>query len=259
MFVIPIGASDLDDPPPFEVVNPDGAAPVLLVCDHASRVLPKVYGTLGLDPSMMWRHVAWDIGAADVTRRLSRAIGATAVLAGASRLLIDVNRRLDDPSMIPPESDGIEIPGNHGLDDAERRRRTDAWHRAYHAEIDRRLDRIAGRGVDPILLSVHSFTPVMDGDERPWHVGVLWSNGSGIAVQLIARLRRNSGLVVGDNEPYTALQPYGYTIHVHGEDRGLSYAAVEVRQDLIDTHHGAESWANILADAVTHVADFGAT
>ncbi len=99
----------------------------------------------------------------------------------------------------------------------------------------------------------------MDGYERPWHVGVLWSNGSGIAMPLIERLRHNTGLVVGDNEPYTALQPYGYTIHVHGEDRGLNYVAVEVRQDLIDTHHGAESWANILADAVRHVADFGAT
>ncbi len=259
MSVIPIGSGDPDDPPPFEVLNPDGTAPVLLVCDHASRVLPKAYGTLGLDPSLLWRHVAWDIGAADVTRRLSRAIGATAVLAGASRLLIDVNRRLDDPSMIPPQSDGIDIPGNHDLDDAERRWRTDAWHRAYHGEIDRRLDRIAGRGIDPILLSVHSFTPVMDGYERPWHVGVLWSNGSGIAVPLIARLRGANGLVVGDNQPYTALQPYGYTIHVHGEDRGLGYAAVEVRQDLVDTHHGAESWANILADAVRHVADFGAT
>ena len=258
MSVIPIdaaGARQQDDPPPFHLLNPNGKAPVLLVCDHASRVLPGAYCALGLDDSLLWRHIAWDIGAADVTRRLSAAIDATAVLAGASRLLIDVNRRPDDPGLIPAESDGIAIPGNRDLDAAERQRRADLWHRAYHGEIDRRLDLLRGWAADPVLLSVHSFTPVMDGYERPWHIGVLWNDNSRIAEPLIARLRANPGIVVGDNQPYTALEPYGYTIHMHGEDRGIRYAAVEIRQDLIDTHHGAEAWANILADAAEHIVE----
>ena len=242
-----------DDPAPFEVLNPEGKSPVLLVCDHASRAIPKMYGLLGLDEAMLWRHIAWDIGAADVTRRLSAAIDATAVLAGASRLLIDLNRRFEDPSLIPERSDGIDVPGNRSVDEVDRQRRINTWHRPYHDEIARQIAAKRRKGMVPGILSVHSFTPVMNEFERPWHVGVLWNKYSRIAEPLMDRLKANNSLVVGDNQPYTAEEPYGYTIHVHGQDNGLPFVAVEIRQDLIDTHHGAESWANLMADATNHM------
>ena len=246
-------AAPTTDPAPFETVNPAGGAPVLLVCDHASRALPGAYGHLGLDDSLMWRHIAWDIGAGDVTRRLAARLDAPAVLGGVSRLLIDCNRGFDTETLIPEVSDGVQIPGNRHVDEVERQRRIKAWHRPFHAEIERRIAAFRARGVTPAILAVHSFTPVMNQFERPWHVGVLWSAGARIALPLVAALRAHPSLVVGENQPYTADEPYSFTIHEHGRDNGLPYAAVEMRQDLVDTHHGAESWANILADAVRHL------
>lgn len=241
------------DPEPFETLNPAGATPILLVCDHASRALPAAYGHLGLDDALLWRHIAWDIGAADVTRRLAAALDAPAVLGGVSRLLIDCNRGFETDSLIPAASDGIAIPGNRDVDEVERQRRIKAWHRPFHAEIERRIAAFRARGVTPAILAVHSFTPVMNQFERPWHVGVLWSAGARIARPLVAALRAHPSLVVGENQPYTADEPYSFTIHEHGRDNGLPNAAVEMRQDLVDTRHGAESWANILADATRHM------
>lgn len=244
-----------DDPAPFVELNQDGKSPILLVCDHASRALPAAYGTLGLDESLLWRHIAWDIGAADVTRRLSAAIDAQAVLGGVSRLLIDLNRPLGIDQSIPEISDGVAIPGNKLIDEVERRRRERRWYAPYHDAVARRLKGFFDRGVVPALVAVHSFTPVMNGYERPWHVGVLWNEDARVAGPIVARLRDHRNFVVGENQPYTARKPYGYTLHVHGEDMGLAHAAIEVRQDLIDTHHGAEFWSNILADVLGHVVD----
>jgi predicted N-formylglutamate amidohydrolase len=244
-------------PAPFEVVNAGGGTPVLIICDHASRVVPEDYDRLGLDETLLLRHIAWDIGAGDVARRLAALLDAPAVLCGTSRLVIDCNRALDDATSIPPASDGIAVPGNRDLDAAERRRRAERHFQPYHGEIRRRLDGFRARGIAPTLLSVHSFTPVMDGFERPWHVGLLWDRDPALSRALIAELGRNPNLVVGDNEPYSGSDPQGYAIATYGTGLDLPMAVFEIRQDLIDTHHGAESWAHLLHAALRPVLRLG--
>jgi len=242
---------------PFEVVNEGGRAPLLIICDHASGAVPAEYDNLGLDETLLLRHIAWDIGAGDVARRLAALLDAPAVLCGTSRLVIDCNRALDDATSIPPVSDGIVVPGNQDLDVGQRRRRAERHFHPYHGEIRRRLDGFRGRGVRPTLVSVHSFTPVMDGFERPWHVGLLWDREPALSQALIAELGRNPDLVIGDNEPYSGSDPQGYAIATYGTGRGLPMAVFEVRQDLIDTHHGAEAWARLLHAALRAVLATG--
>jgi predicted N-formylglutamate amidohydrolase len=250
----PSGAAGLlqpGDPPPFEIDHPERQARLLLICDHASRAVPRALDRLGLSDADLLRHIGWDIGAAEVTRRLGERLGAPAVLAGYSRLVIDCNRGLGDPSSIPEVSDGVVVPGNAGLTPAARVARVAACFRPYHEAIAASLAPFASRGVAPVVISIHSFTPVMNGLERPWHVGVLWNHDPRVPVPLIAGLAAaDPRRVVGDNQPYSAREPAGYSIRTHAEAAGLPHAAIEIRQDLIDTPAGAEFWAEAIADAL---------
>lgn len=250
---VPSGATPLlapDEPPPFEVLNPEGRAPVLLICDHASRAVPRSLDQLGLDGALLTRHIGWDIGAAEVTRELARRFDAPAVLAGYSRLVIDCNRRLADPSSIPEVSDGVEVPGNRNLAPAQREARASALYRPYHGAIAARLSAFSARGVTPALLSIHSFTPVMAGFARPWHVGVLWDKDPRIAVPVMRNLAADPSRIIGDNEPYSAREPVGYSVLTHAGIAGLPHVAFEIRQDLIGTTPGAATWATILFEAL---------
>jgi len=240
-----------DDPLPFEVLQPERQAPVLVICDHASRAIPRALGRLGLDDAALMPHIGWDIGAAQLTRRLAELLDAPAVLCGYSRLVIDCNRGLGDATSIPAESDGVAVPGNVGLTPAARVARVAACFRPYHDAIAAQLAEFAARGAAPIVFSIHSFTPIMNGAERPWHVGVLWNHDPRVPVPLIAELAAaDPRRVVGDNEPYSAREPAGYTIRTHAEPAGLPHAAIEIRQDLIDTPAGAAYWAEALAAAL---------
>jgi len=241
------------DPPPFTIVNPGGRGRAILIADHAGRAIPQALGTLGLGSAELARHIGWDIGIADVTRRLAARLDAPAVLAGYSRLVIDCNRRLRDPTSMAQESDGVVVPGNRGLSPAHRSSRIDALFTPYHDAIQGVIDGCRRAGGVPALVSMHSFTPVMNGQERPWHVGVLWNRDSRMARPLIARLRAEAGICIGDNEPYTGRNEHGYSIYVHAEDLGLPHVLLEVRQDLIDTHHGAEAWAARIGSALSDV------
>ncbi len=236
--------------PIFETLNSGGQADILLVCDHASNALPPEYGTLGLDRVMLQRHIGYDIGAADVTRRLCGLIDAPAVLSGFSRLLVDYNRQPGDPTSIPTVSDHVRIPANEDLPDGEAARRLKTYFEPYHAAVEAALDGFAARGVVPAIFAIHSFTPVMDGFERPWHIGFLWNQDTRLAAPMVDALNAYPGVVVGENQPYAGSDPSGYSIHIHGEERGCPALCVEIRQDLIDTHHGAEEWAGRLAGAI---------
>ena len=244
-----------DDPPPFEVVHPGGRAPLLIICDHASRAVPRALGRLGLEEALLMRHIGWDIGAAEVTRRLAALLDAPAVLCGYSRLVIDCNRGLGDPTSIPEVSDGIAVPGNVGLTPAARVARVDGIFRPYHAAIAAELAAFAARGVVPVVLSVHSFTPVMNGFSRPWHVGVLWDKDPRVPVPLIAELAAaDPRRIVGDNEPYSEREaPAGYSIRTHAVPARLPHAGIEIRQDLIDTPDGTVAWADALAAALKSI------
>ena len=242
---------------PFEVYNEIGAAPVLLVCDHASRFIPPALAGLGLSEAEVCRHIAWDIGVAEVTKGLARRLDAPAVLSRFSRLVVDPNRDVDDDTLMPAVSDGVAVPGNRDLSAAARAARIAEFHAPYHAAVERALaasvgwpDTNAKRA--PALVSMHSFTPVMDGIERPWQVGILWDHDGRMALPLMETLRAR-GIAVGDNQPYSGRDVQGYTLRLHAESRGLPNVLIEVRQDLIDTHHGAAEWVDVLGEALNTV------
>lgn len=237
---------------PFESIDGAEDAKLLIVCDHASHHIPARYADLGVVAEHRFAHVAWDIGAAAVTRGLARRLDCPAVLAGVSRLVIDCNRQPGDPTSIPCCTGGLDIPGNAALDDAEADSRAEAWFWPYHHEIGTRLSHLWRHGTAPAMVSVHSFTPVWHGVERPWHVGVLWNRDPRMAVPVLSRLAANADLVVGDNEPYSGRE-INYTLDTHAGAAGLPHVSFEIRQDLIADEAGAERWADILAQALTPV------
>lgn len=231
------------DPPPFTLLNEKGAAPLVLFCDHAGRAFPRKLGTLGLGPCQLDQHIAWDIGIAGVAGILAPALDAPVAMANYSRLVIDCNRRLDDPTSIAQASDGNDIPGNRGLDEASRRQRADEIFRPYHAAVANLIAARLGSGSIPIVLSLHSFTPVMRGFRRPWHFGILWNRDPRLPVPLLARLAELPHVCVGDNEPYSGRDEHGYSIVAHAERLGLAHALIEIRQDLISDPAGVAEWS----------------
>jgi predicted N-formylglutamate amidohydrolase len=225
----------------FEAIPGAKNSKLLLLCDHASNALPPEVGALGLDPALFGTHIASDIGAAAVTRALAAAYDAPALLGRWSRLLIDLNRGADDPTLVMKLSDGSIIPGNRMAGDDEVARRIAAYHAPYHAAITAELDRI---GAGAVIVSVHSFTPRWKTVPRPWEVGILYDSDERLAAPLMARLAE-AGFVVGDNEPYTgALE--GDTLNVHGIKRGLPHVLIEIRQDLIGGDAAAQAFAGRL-------------
>ena len=233
-----------DDPPPFTVVNPNGRAPVVLVCDHASNAIPARLNQLGLGPADLARHIAWDIGAARVSQRLAERLDAPAVLGGFSRLVIDCNRPPGSPTSIAEVSDGTHIPGNKKISDLDVETRVNNIFLPYHHTITRMLAQRwrHGCGQAPALIAIHSFTPVMSGFHRPWHLGVLWNRDPRLALPLLERFQADPELCVGDNQPYSGRE-VGFTMDTHGGAAGLSHVEIEIRQDLLADAIDCECWA----------------
>ncbi len=245
-----------DEPPPFEIVNADGRGRAILVCDHASPRIPRRLGTLGLSPRDLARHVAWDVGAAAVARRLSEVLDSPLVLAGYSRLVVDCNRPLTVPDAFATRSEDVEVSGNRSITDAERAQRADAFFWPYQDAVHRLVTARLGGDVVPAMVSVHSFTPVYHGERRQWHVGVHYRLDRRLAKLALAGLRADAALRVGENEPYPVALDEDYTVPVHAEARGMPYVLFEVRQDQIATPAGARAWAGrlgtVLAEALAH-------
>jgi len=241
-----------DEPRPFEILNAGGKAPVLLLCDHATRFIPRALKSLGLDEACLTRHIAWDIGIAEMTRSLVERLDAPAVFSTFSRLIVDPNRQLDNPTLMPEISDGTVVPGNRDLDPAARAARIETFFQPYHDAIAAQIDVMLAGGKVPTVVSMHSFTPMMHGEERPWQIGILWNRDPRLPQPLMSRLRAE-GLAVGDNLPYSGADGHGYTQHVHCDSRGLANVLIEVRQDLIDTRHGAAEWAARIGAALEEV------
>ena len=240
-----------DEPAAVEIANADGGGRAVLVCDHASNRLPRKLGTLGLGAADLADHVAWDPGAAEVARRLSDLLDAPLVLSAYSRLAVDCNRPLDSPQSIPAQTDGVPVPGNRMLAPADRERRIEALFTPYHRAIGDVLDRRRGRS--SLLLSIHSFSPVLAGERRPWSIGFAHGRDRRLAALLVAAMNRDAGLVVGDNQPYAVEDAFDYTIPVHGENRGLPHVLVEIRQDRCATPTDAAGWAARLAAAFRRI------
>lgn len=229
--------------PAFESFNPQGNPSVVLVCDHASNFIPDRYAGLGLAPERLETHIAWDIGAADVTRAMAQALDAPAILGTHSRLLIDLNRGEDDPTLVMKLSDGAIIPGNATADDNEIRLRLESYFRPYHDAIAGLVAKARSQSAAPVIVSIHSFTPEWKGKPRPWHVGVLWSRRDPrLSSRLLAILRAEPDLCVGDNQPYSG-ELEGDCMDRHALAQGLPHVLIELRQDLICSKAGAASWA----------------
>jgi predicted N-formylglutamate amidohydrolase len=254
--------------PAFLTVSGALDAGALIVCDHAANALPPGYDTLGLPRAALERHIAYDIGAADVTRALAAELGAPAVLSTFSRLLIDPNRGLDDPTLVMRFSDGAIVPGNARADAREIARRSAQFWAPYRGAIESKVEAMLATGESPAVVSIHSFTGVMRGAQRPWKIGILWDRDGRIPKPLIEALRADPELSadeVGDNEPYAGALP-GDTIDAIATPRGLANVLIELRQDLIAEKQDALAWAArlarlmrpILADGKTRApADFG--
>ncbi len=244
-----------DDPPPYSIYNADVTAPMLLVCDHASREFPAAMHQLGLADWVLDQHVACDIGAGMVTRHLADRLNAPAVLAGYSRLIVDLNRQLDHESAFTRISDGIAIPGNLDIGEQERQQRIQSFFNPYHGAISQRLDVFEERGVVPAFLSIHTCTPVFDNVVRHCQIGVMWDSDPRIPLPLMAKLKEVPDLKVGDNEPYSGRHPDDYTIDFHAERTGLPNVGIEVRQDLVSTPEGVARWGDVLSEAFKAVLD----
>lgn len=235
------------DPPPFTVHNATGKTPLLLLCDHASKAIPRALGDLGITAEELSRHVGWDIGGLDAAIELSRILDAPLVASGYSRLVIDCNRWPGGEGSTPEISDTVVVTGNKGLSKEQVDARVHACFWPYHHEVDRQLDRMTAGGRQICLLVVHSFTPEMKGFKRPWHVGVLWNDDARLPGPLLAELRKDAALVVGDNEPYSARDPIEYTLTAHARPRALPHCSLEIRQDLMGSPDDARAWGHRVA------------
>ncbi|MCH8302923.1 MAG: N-formylglutamate amidohydrolase, partial [Proteobacteria bacterium] len=214
-------------------MNGKSTSPIILICDHASRRFPAALKTMGLDPVARRCHLALDIGAGALTERLAKMLSATAVLCQYSRLVVDCNRQLMDPSAFLEFGDGIVVPGNRNLHPEEKKARADEIYWPYHHAIESQLERLGAQGRPPIFVSVHSFTPVLNGESRPWEMGVLWDTDR-VTAEIFVHDLSQAGFHVGDNEPYSGKSPQDFTIDHHAEAIGLPHVGIEIRQDLID-------------------------
>lgn len=239
------------DRPAVSVVNAGGGARYVLICEHASNWIPENYHGLGLPPEELERHIAWDIGAARMARCLSDELDAPLILAGASRLLVDLNRPLGSAGSMPELSEATHIPGNMNLSKAERDLRAARWFDPFQAAVNQMLDVRQAQGQPTIVLGIHTFTPVFLGHVRPWKAGILYRKSAGFAARLVNRLG-GAAQDIAHNQPYQIDDESDYTVPVHGEARGLDAVLIEVRQDLVATPEGAEAWAARLAVALRH-------
>jgi predicted N-formylglutamate amidohydrolase len=235
-----------DEPAPVLEHRASGASPFFLTCDHYGRLIPRALGDLGVPDAERQRHIGWDIGIGSVATRLADALDAHLIAQCYSRLVIDCNRPLHVASSIPMISEATRIPGNEGLTREAAMQRRQAIFDPYHDRIADIIDARIARKQPTILLAMHSFTPVYSGIARPWHIGMLYEHDARLPHRLLAKLRAEPQLVVGDNEPYAVREGSDHTIPVHGAARGLLYTGIEIRQDLITDEDGQRAWAERL-------------
>ncbi len=236
---------------PVVLVNAGGRSPCVLICEHASNLIPAVLGTLGLPASDLQRHIAWDIGAERVARLLSRLIDAPLVLQRYSRLVYDCNRPPESTEAMPDISETTPIPGNRNLSSADKLARTSGIYRPFHASVADLLDQRAAEGPGSMVVSIHSFTPVYKGTPRTVELGILHDRDTRLSARLI---RSFPDVDARLNEPYGPEDGVLHTLNLHAAPRGLPHAMIEIRNDLISTEQGQGAWAQRLSIPLLHAA-----
>ena len=238
---------------PVQVTNRRGTSPYVLVCEHGSNFVPLRFGGLGLDASELSRHIAWDPGALPVAQCMARSLDAVLVQSCVSRLVIDCNRPLDAPDLIPSISEATVVPGNAGLSVVDRELRLVLSWRPFHAAVEAVIAERFARGMETRLVSVHSFTPVYHGRSRPWQIGIIHDDDRRLATPLIAALEAVEGLNVGINQPYSPADRVYFTHERHARPRGLACAMIEIRNDEIGDESGQRHWAALLAGILSRI------
>ncbi|WP_417666415.1 N-formylglutamate amidohydrolase [Roseibium sp.] len=247
-----IGTPANDSFAPVTIVNEAGSGPFVLVCDHASNFMPAPYGDLGLSADDLKAHIAWDPGALGVSMGLSRLLDAPLVHSNVSRLIIDCNRVTDAPDLIPSRSELTDVPGNKDISATERRHRIALSHTPFHSAIDKIIDARVAKKKLTAVVSIHSYTPVYKGTERPWEIGLIYGDDASLAAPTLEALRKNTSYQVGDNEPYSPADGVYYTLNRHGSERGLKSLMIEIRNDEIADPASETAWAELLAPVLTN-------
>lgn len=235
-----------------EIVNRDGAAALVLSCEHGACAVPAEYDNLGLEEEQLREHIGWDIGARALSLALAAQLDVPAVLAGVSRLVIDCNRALDDHDLIAAESHGVPIPGNAAVDAAERQLRVRDFYQPYHDAVDEVLAARPGA----FLFSVHSFTPLLNGRERRFDAGVLFDLHAAAAERL-GRELSGSGFRVRYNQPYSGLDGLIFSARSHGQRHGLRYLELELNNALLRSEAAVHSVATRVATALRSLVSEG--
>jgi predicted N-formylglutamate amidohydrolase len=246
--------ADIADFVPVSVSNRAGAGPFVIVCDHASNYVPAKFGTLGLRREDLVRHIAWDPGALGVAAKLAQLLDAPLVESRVSRLIIDCNRPLDAPDLIPSLSETTEIPGNMALDAAAWEERIALSHRPFHAAVDGLVEERSAAGLGCQMIAVHSFTPVYRSVSRPWQIGIIHDEDQRLSAPLIAALQRLPGITVGVNQPYSPADRVYYTLERHARSRDLPCVMIEIRNDEIAGTEAEARWAEMLAAILREIA-----
>lgn len=243
-----------EEPGPYKILSPLAEKPILLVCDHASFRFPKSLGDMGLDPFARRCHLAIDIGAGALTESLAESLAVTAVMQNYSRLIVDCNRQLMDPGAFLEYGDGILVPGNRNLHQADKELRADALYWPYHRAIDEQIERLRKAGPPPAFIAIHSFTPVLNGESRAWQIGVLWDKDESLRHIFLDGFRE-AGYYVGDNVPYSGKAPQDFTIDHHAEEIALPHIGIEIRQDLLRNKKGVAQIARVMHKIIESIPD----
>lgn len=240
------------DPSPYTLLNPNGSAPIMLTCEHSGQAVPECLNKLGMSDEDFDQHYAYDPGVKEATEYLSQKLDAPAILGNYSRKVVDLGRKKDNTAF-PTLGEGKAIIGNQNLSDQDKEERFKAIYEPYHNELEHYLDQhFIGNGVIPMVLSIHSFTPVFHNEVRPWEIAFLWVQDPRLPETLINGMREK-GYVVGDNEPYNMKIIRGAVIDRCADSRRLPNVMVEFRNDLIRNHEDVVKHCDALIDVLKPV------
>jgi predicted N-formylglutamate amidohydrolase len=242
-----MGILSVEEGDPVALENAIARGPVILVCEHASRVLPKSLGTLGLSEEALASHIAWDPGALAVSRLIAKSLDATLLHQRFSRLVYDCNRPPESPAAMPEKSEVFDVPGNAGLDQAARDARTEALYLPFRDTLSRLVTARIAEGRPPVIVTMHSFTPVYFGKQRDVEIGILHDADTRLADAMLTEAAADRRYDARRNEPYGPEDGVTHTLREHGLSNGLANVMIEVRNDLIRDEAGQEVVAGYLA------------
>tara|TARA_B110000008_G_scaffold10295_1_gene9894 strand:+ start:40 stop:819 length:780 start_codon:yes stop_codon:yes gene_type:complete len=222
----------------INTLNEDKESNFLIICDHASNRIPGKYKNLGLNEEILTTHIAYDLGVKEIVTDLSKRLKCPLVMSDFSRLLIDTNRGIDDPTLIMKVSDGKIIEGNKNIsflnNCKEKKKRINNYYNVYHNKISEIIDRSLKKNIFPAIVSIHSFTPLFGGNKRSTELGILWDSDNRLPDIFFSYFNKNyKDIIIGNNKPYTGRMKND-TLYRHGTKQGLANILIEIRQDLIN-------------------------